>query len=111
MVRDDYDVTGKCFISSKNEQICTISPFNLYYLTKDMQMVRKTTILFLFTLFWNFVSAQAPDIIPYGESDKIEFTPTNIIVYIVLPVLIVIGYLYYRKKQREKERNERNRNS
>lgn len=74
----------------------------------DKQMLRKTTILFLLLLFWNFIQAQAPDIIPYGESDKIEFTPTNIIVYIVLPVLIVIGYFYYRKKQREKEREQRN---
>ena len=76
-----------------------------------MQMLRKTTILFLFTLFWNFVYAQAPDIIPYGESEQLELTPTNIIVYIVIPALIVIGYLFYRKKQREKEREERNQKS
>ncbi len=52
--------------------------------------------------------AQAPDIIPYGESEPIEFTLTNIIVYIILPVLIVIGYLYSRKKQRKKEKEQRN---
>lgn len=74
----------------------------------DKNMLRKTTLLFYFMLIWNIICAQAPDIIPYGESEPIEFTVTNIIVYIVLPVLIVIGYLYYRKKQREKEREKRN---
>ncbi len=71
-------------------------------------MLRKTTLLFYFMLIWNIMRAQAPDIIPYGESEPIEFTLTNIIVYIILPVLIVIGYLYSRKKQRKKEKEQRN---
>jgi len=69
-------------------------------------MLRKQTILLFFLVLWTFVKAQAPDIIPYGEPEPLEFTLTNIIVFIVIPVLIIIAYIFYRKNRKKQQRKK-----
>jgi hypothetical protein len=49
-------------------------------------------------------NAQIPDIIPSGEADPIDLTPFNIILYFVLPVLLFIFYLWYRKSKRKNKK-------
>ncbi len=71
-------------------------------------MSRKYSISFLFLILWNIIYAQAPDVIPYSETEPVKFTPINIIIYIVIPAIIVIGFLFYRRKKRDKEKEQRN---
>lgn len=63
----------------------------------------KSTILVVLTGFIFLTSkAQSPFLIPSGDPEPVEFTPLNIIIYIVLPVLIGIIYIWYRKSKRKK---------
>ena len=52
--------------------------------------------------------AQTPTHYPTG-TDPVDFTPVNIIVFIVVPVLMVLVYFWYRryihKKNSEKKEN------
>jgi membrane protein DedA with SNARE-associated domain len=56
-------------------------------------------IAFLFTAI--FAGAQIPDLIPSGETEPIELTPLNIIIYFVLPIVIFLIYFWYRKSKRK----------
>jgi len=59
-------------------------------------------ILFIPLFFATIIAgAQIPDLIPSGETEPLELTPFNIIVYIVLPVIIFIIYFMYRKSKRK----------
>jgi len=55
-----------------------------------------------------FASAQTPDMYPTPNPDPVEKTTLNVVLYIVLPVLLVVIYLLYRKslKKREKDKKE-----
>ncbi len=64
-------------------------------------MIKKAAI-FTFLLFVTAVAmAQVPSGIPSGTPEPLELTLTNIIVFIVLPVIIVILYIYWRRKKRK----------
>lgn len=66
-------------------------------------MPKKTVLyiaLFLSTLL---TSAQVPYLLPTGETEPLELTLFNVIVYMVLPVLIFIIYFWYRKSKRQKK--------
>lgn len=64
-------------------------------------MIKEASI-FTFLLFVTALAmAQAPSGIPTGKADPLELTLTNIIVFIVLPVVIVILYIYWRRKKRK----------
>ena len=67
-------------------------------------MFRKLSVIFFMVLVWQLAWAQAPGVIPYSESEPIEFTPFNIILYIVSPVLIFVIYFIYRNNQKKKRR-------
>jgi heme/copper-type cytochrome/quinol oxidase subunit 2 len=71
-------------------------------------MFRKITTGFCLILLSGSAGAQAPDIVPYGKPDPIEFDLFNIILLIVLPVLLFVAYfLYQRKKKKQKRREEK----
>ncbi len=58
--------------------------------------------IFLLLLFVSVLAkAQAPSGIPTGKPEPFELNLANIIVFIVLPVLIVILYIYWRRKKRK----------
>ncbi len=71
-------------------------------------------ILVLSGLLFSYINlqAQTPTHYPTG-TDPVDFTPVNIIVYIVVPVLLVLIYLWYRryihrKNMEQKENNQEN---
>jgi len=49
--------------------------------------------------------AQTPDMYPPPNPEPIEKTTFNIVLYVVLPIIMVVGYLLYRKSV--KKRNEK----
>jgi len=66
-----------------------------------MSIFKKSGI-FTFLLFVTALAiAQAPSGVPYGKSEPLELNPANIIVFIVLPVLVVILYIYWRRNRRK----------
>nr|WP_319570712.1 hypothetical protein [uncultured Draconibacterium sp.] len=64
-------------------------------------MIKKASIFTLLLFVTAFAMAQAPSGIPTGKPDPLELNLTNIIVYIVLPVVIVALYIYWRRKKRK----------
>jgi hypothetical protein len=51
------------------------------------------------------VFAQTPTHYPTG-GDPVEFTAINVLVYIVFPALLFVGYLLIRQRQKKKDRSE-----
>lgn len=64
-------------------------------------MYRKLISGMFFILLRIQSGAQAPEFVPYGEPEPLELTLTNIIVFIVIPVLIIFGYFLYRRKRND----------
>lgn len=63
----------------------------------------KIIISMILTSFFFIVSqAQKPFLIPSGDPEPVEFTPLNIILYIVIPIFLLIAYIFYRKSKRKK---------
>jgi hypothetical protein len=67
-------------------------------------MLKKSALQICFILAALVSNAQIPDIIPSGEAEPIDITPFNIILYFVLPVLLFIFYLWYRKSKRRNKK-------
>jgi len=51
------------------------------------------------------VFAQTPTHYPTG-GDPVEFTVVNILVYIVFPALLFVGFVVLRQRQKKKERSD-----
>ncbi|WP_319481071.1 hypothetical protein [uncultured Draconibacterium sp.] len=64
-------------------------------------MIKKASIFTLLLFVAALAMAQAPSGIPTGKAEPLELNLTNIIVFIVLPVLIIILYIYWRRKKRK----------
>jgi hypothetical protein len=64
----------------------------------------KSKIIFtsILTLLFGIARAQQPDLLPPVQTDPIELTPFNIILYFVMPVVIFVIYYLYRKSKRKK---------
>jgi hypothetical protein len=57
-------------------------------------------VLNLSLLFGNAL-AQQPDLLPPVQTDPVELTPLNIILYFVMPVVIFIIHYLYRKSKKK----------
>ncbi len=69
----------------------------------------KKTVLQITFLFTAIVAhAQIPDFLPSGDTEPLELTTFNIVLYIVIPVALFIFYLWYRKSKRKKKNNTDN---
>ncbi|MGC9343724.1 MAG: hypothetical protein ACP5E3_13555 [Bacteroidales bacterium] len=69
----------------------------------------KIGVIVLFLFSSSGLIAQAPTHYPTGN-DPVELTPFNIFIYIVVPVLFVIIYLWWRRikiKERKKKLEEK----
>ena len=69
---------------------------------KKILMKSKILITAISTFLFGIVRAQQPDLLPPVETEPIELTPFNIILYFVMPVLIFLIYFLYRKSKRKK---------
>jgi len=65
-------------------------------------MMKKIILSFTYFITVFIANAQIPDLLPSGETEPLELTPFNIIVYFVLPVIIFIIYFWFRKSKRKK---------
>ncbi|QIA08500.1 adenylosuccinate synthetase [Draconibacterium halophilum] len=64
-------------------------------------MIKKASI-FTFLLFVvTLAIAQAPSGIPTGKAEPLEMNLPNIIFFIVLPILLLIFYIIWRRKRRK----------
>jgi uncharacterized protein YacL len=64
-------------------------------------MLKKTLLQIILVFTAIVASAQIPDLLPTGETEPIELTTLNIVIYFVLPIVIFIIYFWYRKSKRE----------
>ena len=69
---------------------------------KMKQMARKILFLISIISFSLVLFAQAPTGIPRGEQEAVDFDLFNIILLIVLPVLLIIFYFWYRSRKNKK---------
>jgi hypothetical protein len=65
-------------------------------------MYKNIVLLIVLILAVLYSGAQQPEFIP-RQSEPIEFTPFNIILYIVLPVLLIAVFFWYRKSKSKKK--------
>jgi len=63
----------------------------------------KSKIIFTstLTLLFGIARAQQPGLLPPAQTDPIELTPFNIILYFVIPVVIFVIYYLYRKSKKK----------
>lgn len=54
------------------------------------------------TFLFGITCAQQPDLLPPAQTDPIELTPFNVILYFVMPIAIFVIYFLYRKSKRKK---------
>lgn len=76
---------------------------------RDLLLQKKTfSTGLIFIMFWFQANAQIPEGVPQpGRNTKLDLTsPTNIILYVVIPILLVSLYFYLRYLKRK--RNRRN---
>jgi hypothetical protein len=70
---------------------------------------RITAIIFFFILMWSHLLAQLPTNYPNPESQPLDLTLKNILLYFVSPVLLVVIFFLvrrYKRKQAEKSASE-----
>jgi hypothetical protein len=65
-------------------------------------MKSKFIITAILTFLFGITRAQQPDLLPPAQTDPIELTPFNIILYFVMPMAIFLIYFWYRKSKRKK---------
>lgn len=69
-------------------------------------MIKKAILSLYFAILFFYGYSQAPGHVPYGEPEPVEFNLFNIILFIVFPVLMVIFYIYFRKKSNKKKEDK-----
>ncbi|MCC5916688.1 MAG: hypothetical protein JJU02_05110 [Cryomorphaceae bacterium] len=57
--------------------------------------------LFVFGLFQSIIFAQSQDLVTMDDVPVDFSNPWNIVLYIVMPLLLVIFYIYWNKQQRK----------
>lgn len=53
-----------------------------------------------------FASAQLPTNVPSPESEPLDLTVGNIIFYIVIPLLMIIAFFWYRRKRKPENKKD-----
>lgn len=66
-------------------------------------------LLFLLNIFVAAL-AQTPDGLPNPVPEPVDLTLFNIILYFVLPVLLIIFYIFYRRSKIKKQKNDNAKN-
>ncbi|GAB1450135.1 hypothetical protein MASR2M47_01910 [Draconibacterium sp.] len=74
------------------------------YNFKKMEMLKKTVLQIIILFSGNVANAQIPYLLPSGETEPLELTPFNIILYMVVPILMFIFYFWYRKSKRKNKK-------
>jgi hypothetical protein len=69
-----------------------------------MEMLKKTVLQIIILFSGNVANAQIPYLLPSGETEPLELTPFNIILYMVVPILMFIFYFWYRKSKRKNKK-------
>ncbi len=67
-----------------------------------IKILRNFAVVVLMMVLWLPSLAQAPGGVPYGEPKPVEFDLFNTIILIVLPVLLIIFFIWYRKRRNKK---------
>lgn len=67
-------------------------------------MLKKTVLQIIILFSGNVANAQIPYLLPSGETEPLELTPFNIILYMVVPILMFIFYFWYRKSKRKNKK-------
>ncbi len=66
-------------------------------------MTKKLATLLTLLTSVLFSFAQAPSGVPYGQPDELELDLTNIIVFIVLPLLLIAFFIWFRISKKRKK--------
>lgn len=74
---------------------------------KFITMKKAVNILVYFFLFLaTSLSAQNPTNYPTTETEPVHFNTVRIILYIVVPILIIVGYILLRRMYRKKRKDQ-----
>jgi len=65
-------------------------------------MLRKYFFLAVFLIVAIQSMAQAPRGVPYGQPEPLKFDLVNVIVFIVVPILIIFLYFWFKRKNRKR---------
>ncbi|HYX07633.1 MAG TPA: hypothetical protein VE912_12965 [Bacteroidales bacterium] len=90
------------------DEVCIINMKKL--LNKYSFLSRVLTVTAFFLLHVQYTFAQLPRNYPNPESQPLDLTLKNILLYFVSPVLLVVIFFLvrrYKRKQDEKSRNEK----
>ncbi len=66
--------------------------------------MKKKILGLVFSILPVFSFAQTPDMYPPPEPEPVEITPLNIVLFVVLPILLVIVFVLYRRWARKKHK-------
>ena len=66
----------------------------------------KSIFSLLFAFFVLGLNAQTPDNYPPVDPEPVDFSLFNIILYIFLPLLLIGGYLLYRRSRKKAEKKK-----
>lgn len=64
---------------------------------------KKLLTISFFLLALIFARAQTPDFYPPVDPEPVQFDLFNIVLYIILPIVLVVGYLLYRRYKKKKK--------
>ena len=71
-------------------------------------MVKKRILIPVLLFLFAQSYAQTPDMYPPPVPQPVEFTGLNVVLYIVLPLLLIVSFILYRRwiKKKRKKNNE-----
>jgi membrane protein DedA with SNARE-associated domain len=74
----------------------------LIHKIKTMKKAGIAIISGIFFILAAYVNGQNPTHYPPTVNDPVHFTPASIVIFIIIPIAIVVGYYLIRRKKRQK---------
>lgn len=90
------------FLKQMNDTLADNRRLNKKFTVEKLRETYRVGVVWMLMVITSFapVYAQIPQDIP-NQSEPADFTsPLNIVLYIILPLLMVIGYYFWRKSKR-----------
>lgn len=69
-------------------------------------MIKKVLALFTVLTLTQFGFAQTPDMYPTPDPEPVIWSSLNIVLFIVLPIILIIAYILYRRWVKRRNNKE-----
>lgn len=86
---------------------------NKNYRSTFQSIVRRGWLIYLFCLSWSTGLAQIPEGVPHPDQNTpIDFSSwSDLVIYIILPGVLIIGYIIVVYRRRRKQQNNKGDNN